>query len=95
VGLDAPPTYNRVLAWFLGHVEDMERYFLWLRRLIWGLDTGHWRVYERKEEANGVCLVLSIDTVSIAVLEAFKWRPFSGVEQVIFSLPGVKPEGNK
>jgi hypothetical protein len=95
VGLDALPTYKRVLAWFLGPVEDTERYLLWLRRLNPGLDTGHWRVYERKEEANGVHLVLSIDTTSVAVLEGLKWRPFSGVGQAIFSLPGVKLDGKK
>jgi len=27
VGLDALPTYKRVVAWFPGPVEDMERYF--------------------------------------------------------------------
>jgi len=69
VGLDALPTYKRVVAWFLGPVEDMERYFLWLHRLNWGLDTRHWRVYERKEEPNGVRLLLSIDTASVATLE--------------------------
>jgi hypothetical protein len=52
-------------------------------------------VYERKEETNGVRLVLSNDTASIAVLEALKWRPFSTLGQVIFSLLGVKPEGRK
>jgi len=41
VGLDALPTYKRVVAWFPGPVEDTERYFLWLRRLNWGLDTRH------------------------------------------------------
>jgi hypothetical protein len=52
-------------------------------------------VYERKEEPNGICLVLSIDSASISVLEGLKWRPFSGVGQAIFSLLGVKPEGKK
>jgi hypothetical protein len=37
--------------------------------------------------------VLSIDTASVAVLEGLKWRPFSGVAQAVFSLPGAKPEG--
>jgi len=31
VGLDALPTYKRVVAWFLGPVEDAEHYLLWLR----------------------------------------------------------------
>jgi hypothetical protein len=52
-------------------------------------------VYERKEEANGVRLVLSIDVASITVLEGLGWRPFSGVGQTIFSLLGIKPEGRK
>jgi hypothetical protein len=64
-----------------------------LCRLNQGLDPRHWRVYERKEKANGVCLVLSIDTPSIAVLERMKWWPFSGVAQAVFSLPGVKLVG--
>jgi hypothetical protein len=57
VGLDALPTYKRVVTWFLGPVEDMEHYFLRLRRLKWGLDTGNWTVNERKGEPNGICLV--------------------------------------
>ena len=95
VGLDALPTYKRVVAWFLGPAEDVERYLLRLRRLNQGLDTRHWRVYERKEESNGVQLVLSIDMASVTVLERLKWRPFSGVGQATFSLLGVKPEGKK
>ena len=65
VGLDALPTYKRVVAWFLGPAEDAERYLLRLRRLNQGLDTRHWRVYERTEESNGVRLVLSIDEASV------------------------------
>jgi hypothetical protein len=95
VGMDALRTYKRVVAWFPGPMEDMERYFTWLRRLNQGLDTGHWRVYERKEEAKGVRLVLSIDIASITVREGLGWRPFSGVGQAIFSLLGTKPEGRK
>jgi hypothetical protein len=68
---------------------------LQLHRLNWGLDTGNWRVYERKEEPNGVHLVLSIDTASVTVLEGLRWRPFSGVGQAAFSLLGVKPGGKK
>jgi hypothetical protein len=58
VGLDALPTYKRVVAWFPGPAEDTERLLLRLHRLNRGLDTGNWRVYERKEELNGVRLVL-------------------------------------
>jgi hypothetical protein len=50
-------------------------------------------VYERKEEPNGVRLVLSFDSTSINVLEGLRWRPFSGVGQAVFSLLGVKPGG--
>jgi hypothetical protein len=39
VGLGALPTYNGVVAWFLGPVEGMERLLSQLRRLNWGLDT--------------------------------------------------------
>jgi hypothetical protein len=95
VGLDALPTYKRVVAWFLGPMEATERYLLQLRRLNRGLDTSNWRVYERKEEVNGVCLVLRIDTASITVLEGLRWRPFSGVGQATFTLLGTKPEGKK
>ena len=91
VGLDALPTYRRVMAWFPGPVEDTER----LCRLNRGLDTGNWRVYERKEEPNGVRLGLSIDTASITVLEGLRWRPFSGVGRAVFSLLGAKPEGEE
>ena len=94
VGLDALPTYKRVVAWFLGPVEDIEWYILWLCRMNRGLGTGNWRVYERKEEPNRVCLVLSIDTASVTVLEGLRWGPFSGVGQTVFSLLD-KPEGKK
>ena len=57
VDLDALPTYKRVMSWFPGSMEDTERYLVRLQRLNWGLDIRHWRVYERKEELNGVCLV--------------------------------------
>ena len=95
VGLDSLPTYKRVVAWFPGPAEDAERYLLQFRRLNQGLDTRHWRVYECKEESNGVRLVLSIDTASVTALERLGWRPFSGVGQATFSLLGVKPERKK
>jgi hypothetical protein len=95
VGLDALPTFKRVEAWFPGHVQDTELYFLRLCRLNRGLDTRQWRVFERREDPNGVRLVLSIDTASVTILEGLKWRPFSGMGQAIFSLLGTKPEGRK
>ena len=93
VGLDALPTYKRMAAWFPGPVEDTERLFLRFRRLNRGLNTETWRVYERREEPNGVRLVLSVDSASVTVLEGLRWRPFSGVGQAVFSLLGPKPEG--
>jgi hypothetical protein len=56
VGLDALPTFKRVVAWFPGPMEDTERYFLRLHRLNQGLDTGQWRVYERKGNRMGSAL---------------------------------------
>ena len=44
VGLEALPTYKRVVTWFLGPAEDTECLFDRLRRLNWGLDTSQWRV---------------------------------------------------
>jgi len=95
LGLDTLPTYKRVVAWFSGPSEDTERYLLRLRKLNQGLDTRHWRVYERREESNGVCLVLSIDAASVSVLGRLRWRLFSGVGQATFSLLGAKSEGKK
>jgi len=95
VGLDALPTYRRAVAWFLGPAEDVERYLLQLRRLNQRLDTRQWRVYERREEPKGVCLVLSIDAASVSALEKLRWRPYSSVGQATFSLLGTKPEGKK
>ena len=95
VGMESLPTFKRVAAWFPGPTEDTEQCFSRLRRLNQGLDTGQWRVYERREDPNGVCLVLSIDTASATVLEGLGWRPFSGVGQSVFSLLGVKPEGRE
>jgi len=39
VGLDALPTYKRVIACFPSPAEDTERYLLRLRRLNRGLNT--------------------------------------------------------
>ena len=89
VGLEALPTYKRVVAWFLGPAEDTDWYIQWLRRLNQGLNTSQWRVYGCKEELNRVHIVLHIMT------EGMKWHPFSGVGQATFSLLGVKPEGRK
>jgi hypothetical protein len=85
----------RVVAWFPGPEEDTECYFQRLSRLNQGLDTRQRRVYECREELNGVRLVLSIDTTSVTALEGTGWRPFSGVGQAIFSLLGAKPEEKK
>ena len=49
----------------------------------------------QKGESNGVHLVLSIDSPSVAALEKIGWRPFSGMGQVIFPLLGARPEGRK
>ena len=68
---------------------------LQLHRLNQGLDTRHWRVYERREESKGVRLVLSIHAASVSVLERLRWRPFSGVGQATFSLLGAKSEGKR
>jgi hypothetical protein len=86
VGIDALPTYKRVVAWFPGPVEDTKWLFLRLRRLNRGLDTRNWTVYEREEEPNGLRLMLSIDTESVTVLEGLRWRAFSGVGQAVFTL---------
>jgi hypothetical protein len=45
LGMDALPAYKRLVAWFLGPMEDTEWLLLRLRRLNRGLDTGNWRVY--------------------------------------------------
>jgi hypothetical protein len=92
VGLEALPTYKRVVAWFPGPAEDTEHLFARLHRLNRGLETNQWRVYERKEEPRGVRLVLSIDSQLADTLERLKWRPFSGTGQAVFSLLGAKPE---
>jgi hypothetical protein len=73
VGLDALASYKRVLAWCPGPVEDTEHYFQQLHRLNQGLNTGHWRVYERKEEPNEVHYVLSIDFPSVMAMGKMEW----------------------
>jgi hypothetical protein len=92
VGLEALTTFKRVSAWIPGPVEDTDT-FLWrLRRLSRGLETAYWRVYEHKEESNGVRLVLSIYQDFVATLERLQWKPFSGVAKAVFSLLGAKPQ---
>lgn len=44
-GLEALPTYRRVVAWFPGPAEDTERCFQRLRRLSQVLNSSQWRVY--------------------------------------------------
>jgi hypothetical protein len=79
VEMDALPVCKRVTDWFLGPPEDTETLFQHLRRLNQGLEPKQWRVYECKEEPNGVCLVLSIDQSSVAALEEREWKAFSGM----------------
>jgi hypothetical protein len=93
--VDALPTYRRVVAWFPDPVEDTGNHFQRLHRLNQGLDTSHWRVYECKEELNGVCLALNTDTSTVMVLERMGCRPFSSMGKVVFPLLGVKPERKK
>ena len=95
VGLDALPTYKRVVAWFLALQRMWSGTCCSFCRLNQGLDTRHWRVYKHNKEPNGVCLVLRIDAASINVLEGMGWRLFSGAGHATFSLLGVKPEGKK
>lgn len=73
VGLYALPSYKRVVVWCLDPGEDTEHYFQQLHRLNQGLNTGHWRVYECREEANGVHYVLSIDLPSVAAVGKMGW----------------------
>jgi hypothetical protein len=69
VGLEALPTFKTVAAWIPGPVEDTDTFLRRLRRLNRGLETAHWKVFERREESNGVRLALSIDQDSDATLE--------------------------
>jgi hypothetical protein len=95
VSLDALPTFKLVTAWFPGPAEITKRYFTRLRRLKRGLDTGKWRIYDRREDANGVRFVLSFDSASATTLEVLKLRPLNGVGQSTFSLLCNKPEGRR
>jgi IS1 family transposase len=79
VGLEALPTFKRVAAWFLGPMQDTEMLLQRLSQLNRGLETGHWWVYQRREEPNGVRLVLRINKVSVTMLEGMEWRPFNDV----------------
>jgi len=83
VGLDAIPTYKRVVVRFPSPVEGTERLLSRLRRLNQGVVTGNRKDYERKEEPNGFRLVLRIDTASVTVMGGLRWRPFSGVGQAL------------
>jgi hypothetical protein len=78
MGLEALPTYKRVVAWFPGPVEDKGHYFQQHCRLNQGLDASHWRIYEHKKKPNGVRLWFSIDTTSVMVMER---RPFSSMDR--------------
>ena len=79
VGLDDFPTYKRAVAWFPGSAGGRGTVLVVAPQTEQGLDTRHWRVYERREESNGTCLVLSIDAASVSV----------------FSLLGAMSEGKK
>jgi hypothetical protein len=90
--LDALPTFKRVAAWIPGTVEDTDTALRCLRRLNRGLETAKWRVYKRREEPNGVRLVLSIDQDSVAALERVQWKPFSREAKAVLSLLGAKSQ---
>jgi hypothetical protein len=95
VSLEALPTFKRVAAWIPDAVEDTDTSLRRLRRLNRGLETAQWRVYERREEANGVRLVLIIDQDSVAALERLQWKPFSEVAKAVFSLLVAKSQEKK
>jgi hypothetical protein len=59
------------------------------------LDTDNWRVYKHREEPNGVCLVLSIDSKSITALERMSWRPFSSAGRTTFFSASNQRGGSK
>jgi hypothetical protein len=73
VGLDALLSYKTVVAWCPGPVDDTKHYFQQLHKLNQGLDTNHWRVFEHREEPNGVHHVLSIDFPSVTALGKREW----------------------
>jgi hypothetical protein len=92
VGLEALTTFKRVAAWIPGPVVDTDTFLRRLCRLNRGLETADWRVYERREESNGLRLVLSIDQDSVATPERLQWKPSSGVARAVFSLLGAKSQ---
>ena len=59
VGLDTLPTYKKVVSWFLGPMEDMEQYFLQLRRLNQDPDTGEFMSARRNPMGSALCSVLT------------------------------------
>lgn len=73
MGLDALPTYKRMVAWFPGPVEDTKRYFQRLHKLNQSLDTRQWTVYERREDLMGSALCSAL--TSITALEGMGWNP--------------------
>jgi hypothetical protein len=95
VEMDALPVFKRVTAWFPGPPEDTETLFQRLCRLNRGLEPRQWWVYERKEEPNGVRLVLSIDQASVNALEERGWKAFRCMGLAVFSLLGAKPVGEE
>jgi hypothetical protein len=90
MSLVALPTFKRVAAWIPGPVEYTDTSLRRLRRLNRGLETAQRRVYERREEPNGVRFVLSFDQDSVAALERLQWKYFSEVVKAVFSLHCVK-----
>jgi hypothetical protein len=93
VGLEALPIFKRVAAWIPGPVEDTDMFLRRLRRLKQGLETVHWRVYERREESNGVRLVLSIDQDSVATLERLQRLQRDGESRLL--LPRCQAAGEE
>jgi hypothetical protein len=90
VGMDALPTYKRMLAWFSGPPVENDVLLRRLRRQNDGIDTRQWRVYERRAEPRGVRLVLSMDSPSVATISSRGNRLFCGTAQAVFTPLGVQ-----
>ena len=53
-----------------------------------GLNTRHWRVYDRKDEPKGLRLVLGVDEASVEVLRGLNFRPYLRLDRAHLTLLG-------
>ncbi|XP_023312080.1 uncharacterized protein LOC111692351 [Anoplophora glabripennis] len=78
------PKFTKFIVWIPGHPDEPETIMRRLENQNGELRTGAWRLINRKVEEKGQTLVLSVDEMSVKVLQKEGFRPFLNFTRVLF-----------